>query len=117
MNEQTTQFLNALATKLGTTAEYLWSILVAQAPISATIQLIQTIILTVVTVFLWRAHKRFLNSKAYDAFEFYPGGAMTISAAIVLCIWIVNFFSIDNLISGFFNPEYWALNELLRAMK
>lgn len=39
MNEQTIQALAALAVKLGTTTEYLWSVLVKQAPIYGLTQL------------------------------------------------------------------------------
>ena len=40
MNEQTTILLQKLSESLGTTSEYLWAVLIKQAPISATISMV-----------------------------------------------------------------------------
>lgn len=40
MNEQTVKLVEQLAQKLGTTTEYLWNVLIKQAPISAAIDMI-----------------------------------------------------------------------------
>ena len=47
MNENTARLLDNLATKLGTTSEYLWSVLLKQAPISGWIAVVEIVIFVV----------------------------------------------------------------------
>ncbi|HYD91835.1 MAG TPA: hypothetical protein VEA37_10160 [Flavobacterium sp.] len=115
-----TDLLDKLASELGTTAEYLWSVLIKQAPISATVTLIQIAILCVIGFYLYKAHKRFAqldqnNDSMYDN-QFYLGPVMM----CVFLVWgfliVVAFFSIDEIFYGYFNPEYWALQKILNTL-
>ena len=54
MNDQTAALLQNLANKLGTTSEYLWGILLRQATLSGTTDLIQYAILGVLTYFFYK---------------------------------------------------------------
>jgi phosphotransferase system glucose/maltose/N-acetylglucosamine-specific IIC component len=123
MNEQTTKLIEQLAQKLGTTAEYLWTVLVKQAPISAATDALYFILVIIGGIFLWKLHKylskergEYKHSIYYDEEE-----NVTIPMFIAVIIWailfIVCFSSIGNIINGFFNPEYWALKEVLGACK
>lgn len=116
MNEQATKLIEQLAQKLGTTTEYLWSILLKQAPISAMIDLIYLIIATIMGIVLWKLHKYFAKEDEYE-----DRAEVKLTMVVLTFVWImfftICFFSIGDIINGFFNPEYWALKEILRACK
>lgn len=127
MNEQTVQLLNGIAAKLGTTTEYLWGVLLKQAPIDAAIDL--AIILFWVGLFYFTGK----TAKKYEANITEPDGTwmreeerkkeksgvstlVVIAAYFGLCAVIYGVFSFQNIINGFFNPEYWALQQILSKM-
>jgi len=123
---ETNQLLMQLAQKLGTTTEYLWSILVNQAPIAATTLLVQTIIVLIFGYFLYRMHihlsKKRVDSrqneyKLYWEYEEFASIPMIIGIVIFIILIIICFCSFDSVIYGYFNPEYWALKEILNSLK
>lgn len=122
MKNQTTELLEKLAVQLGTTAEYLWSVLLVQARISAITDLIFLILAILSGYFLYRTH-RYLSQGTKDMHSIYygKGEAVVIPMIIGLIIWIIfffiMFFSIGNIINGLFNPEYWALNKILNSIR
>lgn len=112
------EFLKTLADKLGTTTEYLWNALLRQAPISATTDIIQTLILAVATYGLYRIHCRFKKNNEYDDFEAWPAVPMIFAAGIFTLLWVVVLVSgVPNIINGYFNPEYWALHEIMSNLQ
>ena len=114
MNEQTAEALKAIAAQIGTTSEHLWAALVAQAPIDGVATLLQVLILAAVTY----AHVG-LTRKAWAGFDRNPGPTITAGIAWLplTIIWMSAFFYIPMLIAAFLNPEYWALKEILDAIK
>lgn len=52
MDEKYYELLERIATKLGTTAEHLWGVMVKQAPISGITDLISIVVL-IAAAFLW----------------------------------------------------------------
>lgn len=112
----TDKIIQELASKLGTTSEYLWSVLIKQAPIDSTVTLIQYVIIGLAVHGLWKVTKAKLQEWVDD--DFIPGIALTLIAWLVLGILvIVAFCSISQTVSGFINPEYWALDKVLSAIK
>ena len=125
MNEQTAKLLEQLANKLGTTSEYLWTILLKQAPIDATVTLLQTLFLFLVGWGLWKVHKKLLSKPSgqdYDDsyYEKYDLGAI-LPMVLVTVGWgimmIICFCCFGSIVSGYFNPEYWALKEILNSLR
>ena len=121
MNEQTAKMVEQLAEKLGTTTEYLWGILIRQAPMSAFIDLVYCVLVLFMGYGLFKVHKWLLKAtEDYDSlYEQFKEGAVLpmVIASLVWCILFMGcFFSIANIINGFFNPEYWALNKVLRSL-
>lgn len=117
MNEQTTQLIEQLAQKLGTTTEYLWGILIKQAPVSATIDLIYFIIIIILCVLFWRIHRYFCKTDKYSDYEDLLIIPMVFIGSFILILAAMSFFSLGDIITAFINPEYWALDEVLDAMK
>jgi tetrahydromethanopterin S-methyltransferase subunit D len=119
--ENLTALLENLAEKLGTTTEYLWSVLIKQASISAATSLIYFVLLILGGVVLYKIHKR-LMKKDEDGDNVYDLKEMAIIPMIIaVIIWaiifIICFFELGNVINGFLNPEYWALSEVSRLFK
>lgn len=124
MNDNLTALLDKLATKLGTTTEYLWKVLLVQAKISATNSLIFLVMAVVSGIILYRIHKRLakpIPGKSYNNSRYEEDGELYIPIMIMAaCIWVIcSFFiitDITNIINGYFNPEYWALKEILNSI-
>lgn len=121
MNQQTAELLEKLATKLGTTSEYLWKVLIKQAPISATTTLFQTLLVVAFGVVLYKLHKRFSEPKDKYENSLYEDSSnlqlvMGVLTFIFVILAITSFFFIEDVINGYFNPEYWALDRILHSL-
>lgn len=122
MNEQTAALLRELATKLGTTAEHLWAMLVAQAKISAFISVAYIIFFTVLSTSLVLYCRSRWNGESWkaDRYEMWPAlksfwvTATSVIGGVTILVWL---FGIYNIIIGLCSPEYWALNALSNLLK
>jgi len=106
------QLINKLADRLGTTADKLWAVLVEQAAVSA---IANTTTLTVTGAILgllaWRA-KQVLNEGTYYERDKAIFGSLIVGLACL--VWTICLLaSVPDIVSGFVNPEYWALKQLL----
>ncbi len=121
MNNQSTKLLEQLAEKMGTTVEYLWNILIYQAHIQAITVLIQMVIIFIATYFLIKLHIKF-NKETDDKHSIYyeheeaAGIPMVIAGIVMAVLIIIAFFCITDVVNGFFNPEYWALQKVLKTI-
>lgn len=123
MNE-TTKLIEQIAAKLGTTSEYLWGVLVKQAPIQSTITLFQIVLVCVFGCILFQTHKWLSQEKDYGGFnesgyERFHGSEVVMGFALVILVVLslVSFFCIGDVFNGYFNPEYWALQQILNSIK
>ena len=119
MNDQTTKLLEQLASKLGTTSQYLWGVLLKQAPIEATIDLIQTAIIVLIGWILWKVHKKLMDDTSkisYSEHQEAVGIPMILLSIVVLVFFICAFCCSAEIVYGYFNPEYWALHKVLELM-
>lgn len=124
MNEQTTKLIQELADKLGTTAEHLWAVLVRQAPISAAWDLIYLFLMLSIAAGSFVMSRRFLVQTIQQAQDsddeptlFKLGISTAITGIIALVALIECAFAVGSFgmtLAGFFNPEYWALKQILR---
>lgn len=121
MNEKTTELIEKLAAKLGTTAEHLWEVLVNQAPIYAaskgTMVVLMAVVCAVLAVKCVRHIKRAFSAEGEDETNRNALSAMIcgLSLAVLATISFTNV-DLSLIMAGFFNPEYWALNEVLRRL-
>lgn len=120
MNDQTAALLQQLANKLGTTSEYLWGVLVRQAPIQAWIMAFEYGMTLLAIIVLWRVRKP-LGAWLKKSMDDDAGPAVFIGSVvfvIVASIWLVAcVFCFEDMITAFLNPEYWALNKVLSLVK
>jgi hypothetical protein len=120
--EQVAKLLEQLATKLGTTVEYLWSVLIKQAFIEGVINTIvaSLCLLTIIGIAIWV--KYCLGKDGEDReiryYYMFDDGSLAVITQIVFTIvaTIVLFICIGSAITCFYNPEYWALNEILSKL-
>ena len=123
MDEKTLQALTTLAEKLGTTAEYLWSVLLKQAPISAATDLV-VIAAWVFAVATWAKFVQRKTAKpAATENDRYPSADWSDDVGVGLA-WISVFLSglivaiisgayFSSIVAAIFNPEYWALKQII----
>jgi hypothetical protein len=106
------KMLAVIATKLGTTVEYLWAVLVKQAVVASVTNIIQYGILAFIT---YQVVKFYKDKDVEDSPALYIG---FITAVVLLGIlWLAAFFSLPQTINGFINPEYEAIKTVLDAVK
>jgi len=101
-----------------------FSILLNQAPFEATIQLFQTILIVIYGIVLWKVHKRMLKKQDDDVFSesfyekhdlavIYP---MAFAGLAFFVLALAAFFSLGDIYNGYFNPEYWALEKIMKGI-
>lgn len=125
MNDQMISLLEKLAAQLGTTSKFLWAVLVKQAPISATNSLVYILIVAATFIILLKLHTRFLKLRqqknSFDKTFYEENESVGWIMIIAGIIWAFMFFGalieLPNVINGYFNPEYWALDKILNACK
>lgn len=120
MNKETVDLIKQLADKLGTTAEHLWGVLVKQAPISAGIYLAISLIVIFIIICIWYCFfNRFKIANKNNEYIDLEERAMLFFLSCIPTVIAVSFLSytIENTLAGFFNPEYWALKEILGKVK
>jgi len=112
-----TQGIQGLAQALKAPAEKVWEILVVQQKVNAityTILLIIGLIVCIILLFT----VRWLWKKADDEYDYQDIAILitilTIIAIIAEIICIVNF--VPDTITGFINPEYGAIKEILNVI-
>jgi hypothetical protein len=120
MNEE---LIRELAEKLGTTTEYLWASLVNQAFVSSVTSVIiygiWAVVLLVAVPWLKKAWNWAGEEVSHGEAEFR--GTVLIASfcvwVVTASLWFIGFLvNAKTIISGFVNPEYWALQELLRLL-
>ena len=120
MEEKVFELLEKLADKLGTTVEHSWAILVKQAFIRGITLLIGTCIaVSIITVFLYNL--RYFVETAIKEEKKY----LVIISRVFLVVGGITFLfavaflmdSCSEIITNFFNPEYYALNKILSLIK
>lgn len=114
MNELTYQLLQELAERLGTTTEYLWQALVNQAPISSLTNIAIYIMLIALIGLIARCSKGLTFDEVDD-----PKVMVFLIFGLIWLILGTIFFmvSIHDTVTGLFNPEYWALQQILEFIK
>ena len=121
MDKNMKELLETLAAKLGTTVDHIWVILLKQAPISALSSLLFIIIVYALGAVLYKLHLRFIKEteESYSAYDDNEGliVIMILATGGWGALFMYHFISWQNMINGFFNPEYWALMEILDSIK
>jgi hypothetical protein len=120
MQTQLLSRLDALAAKLGVTANHIWAVLLKQAQVELVQSIVWAILAALVvclTVYcLWRINTTVTADENYDWYPWRIGVAIASYAggAAALAILFRNLCAIPTLAM---NPEFWALQEVLKTVK
>jgi|ERR1043165_8568521 hypothetical protein len=112
MDNKTAEVIQAIAAKLGTTAEYLWSVLIRQAfvtGVTSSLVVIMAVIGMVVLKKLWSK-----NPYDPDEFDVFPV-RIPIGIAMLVCCGLIFGYS-QEAINAFLNPEFWALDYVVNRL-
>lgn len=113
MNDQISQLLEQLADKFGTTADHLWGVMLKQAPIQATTELV---FFAVFFAGLAIAFKKLKKLPLLDEYK-CPVLEACVAWVVYACIAILFFNALVTClpldIAAFVNPEYWALRQII----
>lgn len=110
--------LDVLAEKLGTTAAYLWSVLIRQAISDGVTDIVTAVFFAVVAYVVYNYGSRCLTkakrSDRYDAKDYYIGGYLLHASTVILAgistTWLCS------AVQHFINPSYYALHEVLESL-
>jgi hypothetical protein len=109
MSDELQKKLAELALKLGTTADHLWRVLIAQAPLSSTVYFAYLAAVAAGAVAIWKLGMKHSNKPIWYGSK--------IAAAIMFLVALVMLGDLSTALAGFFNPEYWALQDLITLIK
>jgi hypothetical protein len=115
MDDKTLQALTALAAKLGTTAEYLWGVLLKQAPIQGALDLAVIAAWAAACVWLVRlVHRKTTGDD--PEWDDELGRVFAWIGTGIACILtaVIGGLSIAGAVTAIANPEYWALRQILK---
>lgn len=123
--EQLISLLEQLAARLAMTTAHLWGILIYQAHIEIAVTVIYSIFTGIGSMCLWKWWGQFfLKMRAGDNVgvdvsgeEILKGVGLTIGSIVVLIMFILNLERVASLPTLILNPDYWALQQLLDAVK
>lgn len=117
------KIIQQLADKFGTTVEHLWAVMVRQARVEAVLDifwilaLIATLVLTAWFVrYAWRKTKEEDYSNRWDEEAVVVISVVCGIISALITVPIIALLSYG-LVSKLFNPEYWALQQILDAIK
>lgn len=103
--------------KLANTTASVWEAAIRQAPWQSAFELviftgILFVFVLMATPHNWRLIRSIANDHGWD-WDFF--GGIYVALASVLLVAILAFFAcMPLLLSGFFNPEYWALKQIVK---
>ena len=113
--EKLTNLLEQLSEKLGTTTEYLWGVLINQAKVEIITFLVMLSILILTSIFYARYIKWLFDEETDHTGDSEITHSIIVTTLgvfnLVYFIFIVTL--IPKFVSAIFNPEYWAINEIL----
>jgi len=117
--EKVTQYIDALAAKLGVAAEHVYGVLVRQQVAEGIVDIVVgTLVLTLLAVVLMILYKKYGLPTVEDETDFM---FLLLAAAIpVGLIILAGSYGIEELSTGIkqvINPEYYAIREILDAIK
>lgn len=127
MDDKTFNALTQLAEKLGTTAEFLWAILIRQAFVDGVVNTALIVGWLILGVVLWKFHVYLCETPEttsgykptrYEDLEALAVVPMMVGAIIfVMCSFFVILGLFPDAVTAFVNPEYMALDRVLKAVK
>lgn len=122
MDPRIVDILERITVGVGVTGEHLWTVLVRQAHITGWILLVEYATTALVVVLMWRSREqiggviKWFQVHPNDGVSFF-GFILAIILTLFFGVWAVGMlFSVDTLITAFVNPEYLAVQKVLKSV-
>lgn len=110
--------LAELAKELHTTADHLWSVLVKQAPIDSMCQVTSVVVFFFGGLALLISGIKWARKRDEERDDTSPGIVMAVIGMLVMVITVLAAaLSAPGIMAGFYNPEYWALKQVMGLVK
>jgi small-conductance mechanosensitive channel len=117
--EKVTQYIDALAAKLGVAAEHVYGVLVRQQVAEGIVDIVVgTLVLAVLIFALMVLIKKVELPRIVDEFDLL--GYVFVAAILLLIIGLPGSYAVSEISDGIkhvINPEYYAIREILNAIK
>jgi len=115
MQDKFVEILDKLATKLGVASSVLWEALLKQAKIDAIATTIQYVLIISFLACLAKITPQCIKKiNEHDECWYI---VLIVVWIFALFPFLIAFYSLPSYFAAMFNPEYWALNEILRRLK
>lgn len=114
-SDTSAQALKLIADKLGVASEHLWGALVRQAAISSSVDL--AVLVAGVFGLKWAFGALRRNTKDMDIGEPWKVLGWAAWGFMAFLMFVIIAANTSNIMAGFFNPEYWALKDVLSCLK
>ena len=109
--KEITPLLEQLAEKMGVVTDVLWVALLKQAAVHGTIYAAMGVALVALCVlFVWRGRDAWEDLDDTGVFYYCTAG-------LLLFVVIAYLTELPRTLAALFNPEYWALTEILKHLK
>ena len=119
--EQLAKLLEELAKQLGTTAQYLWGVLIVQAKITAMVDSAEVVCIAIGIFLGYKTLRRWYQNIKNDDDDFDDHFGYQLTSVLggigaFFLIYFAIFGLIPEIITVIANPEYWALQEILSKL-
>lgn len=117
--DKATIAVSSIADALKVPAEHVYSVLVKQSVIHSIVNILLSILFIIITIISYKMsiyyYKKHDNDDCEDGvFEYADSGIFCTLSIIMLIVWIIHLLATVNIIiTGFINPEYRAIQEIL----
>ena len=119
MKTETTELIRNLAKQLGTTTEFLWEVLMKQIKVILISESIFLVIAIITLVFIYKYFKWLSKKwgKIQQKDEEIPHVFISVFLIIISLLFIIGSLeSIYDIIICIFNPEYFAVNKIMKFL-
>jgi flagellar biosynthesis protein FlhB len=118
-DDKIANLLEELANKLGTTMEHLWNILMHQAYIEAFKNIMLIALFIIAGILTLRYTIKYNKGKSIEDIDNDFGSIAVIILSIVISVFTIAIIVcfVPETVDAIFNPEYWALNHILKLIR
>lgn len=121
MKEETiTKYIDQLAQSLNVASEHVYEALINQAMVSGIASIVWAVIMTAVVLGCLKVIQK-TRKKAQESGDYFDESQAFLKSILFGILIIMSFVSgycaLENALTALLNPEYWAIKEVLSAIK
>lgn len=118
MEQKAFELIEQMAAKLGVAVQFVMSALIRQAYVEAITWVVVDLLFIVVSVFIFRNIRKIVKWCYGEDDDLRTEAAILMVPAIIYIVcMLVCLCHIETIVTGFLNPEYWAIKQILDLAK